>query len=290
MGLGGAGFPTHVKLRIPPDKNVDTLIVNAAECEPYITVDYRECLENSWDILSSIYTLKELFGFKRVVIAAEDNKPEAFKVLKRIADQDLEDDNVVRLMTLKSKYPQGAEKMMVYSATGRKVPPGKLPADVGCVVMNVASVAFIARYLKSGKPLVSRSLTVDGSAIAGFKAEPGKIITGGPMMGLAVINTDIPVLKQNNAILAFADDASKVKKERDCIRCGRCAAACPLSLMPTLIERYTKAKDVERLEKIGVNVCMECGSCAYSCPAAKPLVQYMRLAKQLLREEKSKNA
>ena len=323
VGLGGAGFPTHVKLRIPPDKNVDTLIVNAAECEPYITVDYRECLENSWDILSSIYTLKELFGFKRVVIAAEDNKPEAFTVLKRIADQDLEDDNVVRLMTLKSKYPQGAEKMMVYSATGRKVPPGKLPADVGCVVMNVASVAFIARYLKSGKPLVSRSLTVDGSAIAepknvrvpigmnvgeiidfcggfkeepkkvicgGFKAEPGKIITGGPMMGLAVINTDIPVLKQNNAILAFADDASKVKKERDCIRCGRCAAACPLSLMPTLIERYTKAKDVERLEKIGVNVCMECGSCAYSCPAAKPLVQYMRLAKQLLREEKSKNA
>ena len=309
--FGGAGFPTHVKLRIPPDKNVDTLIVNAAECEPYITVDYRECLENSWDILSSIYTLKELFGFKRVVIAAEDNKPEAFKVLKRIADQDLEDDNVVRLMTLKSKYPQGAEKMMVYSATGRKVPPGKLPADVGCVVMNVASVAFIARYLKSGKPLVSRSLTVDGSAIAepknvrvpigmnvgeiidfcgGFKAEPGKIITGGPMMGLAVINTDIPVLKQNNAILAFADDASRVKKERDCIRCGRCAAACPLSLMPTLIERYTKAKDVERLEKIGVNVCMECGSCAYSCPAAKPLVQYMRLAKQLLREEKSKNA
>ena len=310
VGQGGATFPTHVKISSGLGK-VDYVIINAAECEPYITVDYRECLENSWDILSSIYTLKELFGFKRVVIAAEDNKPEAFKVLKRIADQDLEDDNVVRLMTLKSKYPQGAEKMMVYSATGRKVPPGKLPADVGCVVMNVASVAFIARYLKSGKPLVSRSLTVDGSAIAepknvrvpigmnvgeiidfcgGFKAEPGKIITGGPMMGLAVINTDIPVLKQNNAILAFADDASKVKKERDCIRCGRCAAACPLSLMPTLIERYTKAKDVERLEKIGVNVCMECGSCAYSCPAAKPLVQYMRLAKQLLREEKSKNA
>ena len=311
VGLGGAGFPTHVKLRIPPDKNVDTLIVNAAECEPYITVDYRECLENSWDILSSIYTLKEILGFKRVVIAAEDNKPEAFKVLKAIADRDVAEDNAVRLMTLKSKYPQGAEKMMVLSATGRKVPPGKLPADVGCVVMNVASVAFIARYLKSGKPLVSRSLTVDGSAIAdpknvrvpigmnvgeiidfcgGFKAEPGKIITGGPMMGLAVVNTDIPVLKQNNAILAFADDASKVKKERDCIRCGRCAAACPLSLMPTLVERYIKAKDIDRLEKSGAMVCMECGSCAYSCPAAKPLVQYMRLAKQMLREEKSKNA
>ena len=311
VGLGGAGFPTHVKLNFPPDKNIDTLVVNAAECEPYITVDYRECMENSWDILSGVYALKELLGFKQVIIAAEDNKPEAFKVLGKIADHDADIDDSVKLMVLESKYPQGAEKMMVQSATGRRVPPGKLPADVGCVVMNVASVAFISRYLKTGKPLVSRSLTVDGSAIAepknvrvpvgtdigeiidfcgGFKAEPGKIITGGPMMGLAVINTDIPVLKQNNAILAFADDASKVKKERDCIRCGRCAAACPLSLMPTLIERYTKAKDVERLEKIGVNVCMECGSGAYPCPAAKPLVQYMRLAKQLLREEKSKNA
>ncbi len=157
VGLGGAGFPTHVKLRIPPDKNVDTLIVNAAECEPYITVDYRECLDNSWDILSSIYTIKDILGFKRVVIAAEDNKPEAFKVLKSIADNEVDKDDEVRLMVLKSKYPQGAEKMMVLSATGRKVPPGKLPADVGCVVMNVASVAFIARYLKTGKPLVSRA-------------------------------------------------------------------------------------------------------------------------------------
>ena len=311
VGLGGAGFPTHVKLNFPPDKNIDTLVVNAAECEPYITVDYRECMENSWDILSGVYALKELLGFKQVIIAAEDNKPEAFKVLGKIADHDADIDDSVKLMVLESKYPQGAEKMMVQSATGRRVPPGKLPADVGCVVMNVASVAFISRYLKTGKPLVSRSLTVDGSAIAepknvrvpvgtdigeiidfcgGFKAEPGKIITGGPMMGLAVVNTDIPVLKQNNAILAFADDASKVKKERDCIRCGRCAAACPLSLMPTLVERYIKAKDIDRLEKSGAMVCMECGSCAYSCPAAKPLVQYMRLAKQMLREEKSKNA
>ncbi len=311
VGLGGAGFPTHVKLRIPPDKKVDTLIVNAAECEPYITVDYRECLDNSWDILSSIFTIKEILGIKNVVIAAEDNKPEAFKILKNIADHKLDKDDEIRLMVLKSKYPQGAEKMMVLSATGRKVPPGKLPADVGCIVMNVASVAFIARYLKTGKPLVSRSMTVDGSAIAkpqnvrvpigtnigdiiefcgGFKAEPGKIITGGPMMGLSIIDTNLPVLKQNNAILAFAEGDQKVMKERDCIRCGRCAAACPLSLMPTLIERYTKAKDVERLEKVGVNVCMECGSCAFSCPAGKPLVQYMRLAKQFLREEKSKNA
>ncbi len=310
VGLGGAGFPTHVKLNFPPEKNIDTLVVNAAECEPYITVDYRECIENSWDILSGVYTLKEILGFKQVIIAVEDNKPEAFKVLKRIADNKLDVKDEVKLMTLKSKYPQGAEKMMVQSATGRRVPPGKLPADVGCVVMNVASVAFVSRYLKTGKPLVSRSLTVDGSAIAepknvrvpigtnvgdiidfcgGFKEEPCKIITGGPMMGLAVVGTDIPVLKQNNAILAFAKDDAVLKPEKDCIRCGKCAAACPMSLMPTNIVRAVKTKDAALLDKYGVNVCMECGSCAYACPAGKPLVQHMRMAKSILREEAKKN-
>ncbi len=309
VGLGGAGFPTHVKLNFPQDKGIDTLVINAAECEPYITVDYRECIDNSWNILSAVYTLKEILGFKKVIIAAEDNKPEAFKVLKNIADKDSNDDDVVKLMVLESKYPQGAEKMMVQSATGRKIPPGKLPSDVGCVVMNVASVAYISRYLKSGKPLVSRSLTVDGSAIAepknvrvpigtnigeiidfcgGFKTEPAKIITGGPMMGLAIVGTDLPVLKQNNAILAFDKNDAAIKKETDCIHCGRCAAACPLSLTPTNIMRATKAKDTETMKRIGVNVCMECGSCAYSCPAGIPLVQYMRLAKTILREEASK--
>lgn len=309
VGLGGAGFPTHVKLNFPPDKNIDTLVVNAAECEPYITVDYRECMENSWDILSGVYALKELLGFKQVIIAAEDNKPEAFKVLGKIADHDADIDDSVKLMVLESKYPQGAEKMMVQSATGRRVPPGKLPADVGCVVMNVASVAFISRYLKTGKPLVSRSLTVDGSAIAapknvrvpvgtdigeiidfcgGFKGEPSKILTGGPMMGLAIVGTDLPVLKQNNAILAFTADDAVLKPETDCIRCGRCVAACPMSLMPTNIVKAAKIKDVDALKRAGVTVCMECGSCAFACPAGKPLVQHMRLAKAILREEGNK--
>lgn len=309
VGLGGAGFPTHVKLNFPPDKNIDTLVVNAAECEPYITVDYRECMENSWDILSGVYALKELLGFKQVIIAAEDNKPEAFKVLGKIADHDADIDDSVKLMVLESKYPQGAEKMMVQSATGRRVPPGKLPADVGCVVMNVASVAFISRYLKTGKPLVSRSLTVDGSAIAepknvrvpvgtdigeiidfcgGFKGEPCKILTGGPMMGLAIAGTDLPVLKQNNAILAFTADDAVLKPETDCIRCGRCVAACPMSLMPTNIVKAAKIKDVDALKRAGVTVCMECGSCAFACPAGKPLVQHMRLAKAILREEGNK--
>ena len=164
VGLGGAGFPTHVKLNVPADKPVDTLIINAAECEPYITVDYRECLDNSWDVFNGVHLVKDMLGVKHVVIAVEDNKPDAIKILERIAEKQ-DDKDIVKVMPLKSKYPQGAEKMMVLSATGRKVPPGKLPADVGCVVLNVASAAFISRYCKSGKPLVSRSLTVDGSAI-----------------------------------------------------------------------------------------------------------------------------
>ncbi len=309
VGLGGAGFPTHVKLAFPPDKGIDTLVINAAECEPYITVDYRECIDNSWDILSAVYMIKEMFDFKKVIIAVEDNKPEAFRILKRIADDSEDINDEVKLMVLKSRYPQGAEKMMVQSATGRKVPPGKLPADVGCVVMNVASVAFISRYIKTGKPLVSRSLTVDGSAIrepknvrvpigtnigeiidfcGGFSADPCKLIMGGPMMGVAIVGTDFPILKQNNAILAFAEGDAILKKETDCIRCGSCASACPLSLTPTNIVRSVKAKDVDALNRMGAMVCMECGSCAFSCPAGKPLVQYMRLAKSMIREEAAK--
>lgn len=307
VGLGGAGFPTHVKLRFPEGK-IDTLIVNAAECEPYITVDYRECIENSWDILSGIKILKEIFNIPKVVIAVEKNKPMAIKILSAIAAQEEHDKDEIKVMKLKSIYPQGAEKIMIYSATGRKVPPGKLPSDVGCVVMNVASVAFIARYVKTGKPLVSRSLTVDGSAIAkpanvrvpigmnvgeiidfcgGFSVPPHKIITGGPMMGLAVMSTDIPVMKQNNAILAFSEKDG-LKKETDCISCGRCAAACPLSLRPGVITTIAKTGDAERLKGVGADVCMECGSCAFSCPAGRPLVQNMRLAKTIIREASKK--
>ncbi|MBO4894230.1 MAG: electron transport complex subunit RsxC [Clostridia bacterium] len=309
VGLGGAGFPSFIKLSFKDEQHIDTLVVNAAECEPYITVDYRECLDNSWDIVSSIDILCSLFEFKNVIIAVEDNKPDVFGVLRDVASaHDIHHSNV-KLMTLKSKYPQGAEKMIVQSATGRKVPPGKLPADVGCVVMNVGSVAFLSRYLKTGKPLVSRSLTIDGSAIAnpmnvrapigtnigelidfcgGFKEEPCKIILGGPMMGHAIVSTNHPTCKQNNAILAFAKDDTILKPERDCIRCGRCAQVCPINLMPTLITRYTKAKDVAALKAAGVNVCMECGSCSFACPAGKPLVQHMRLAKAMVKEADAK--
>ena len=309
VGLGGAGFPSFVKITVSPDKPIDTLVVNAAECEPYITVDYRECLENSWNIMNGVYMLSELLGLKRVVIAVEDNKPEAIKILKNIADQDIDKGNIVRLMTLKSRYPQGAEKMLVLSATGRKVPAGKLPADVGCIVMNVGSVAFVARYLATGKPLVSRTVTVSGDCIknpmnirvpigtsmkdiidfcGGFTAEPAKILSGGPMMGTAITDLNVPLLKSNNAVLAFTKKGAGLKKETQCIHCGRCHAACPMGLMPTNIEKYALLKDAETLTKMGTMVCMECGSCAYSCPGGKPLVQYMRLAKSVIREAAKK--
>lgn len=308
VGLGGAGFPTHVKLNFKQDIGIDTLIINAAECEPYITVDYRECLDNSWDVFNGIHLVKDMLGFKKCIIAVEDNKPEAIKILERIAEKDDERDEI-KVMPLKSKYPQGAEKMMVLSATGRKIPPGKLPSDVGCVVMNVTTTAFISRYIKTGKPLVSRSLTVDGSAVVnpqnvrvpigteidyiiktcgGYAEEPVKIVTGGPMMGAAIVDTHAPILKNNNAILVLGKSDISIKHETDCIRCGRCAKACPLSLMPTIIEKYAKARRAEALRDAGAMVCMECGSCAFSCPAGRPLVQIMRNAKQVLREEAPK--
>ena len=305
VGLGGAGFPTHVKLNVPEDKKIDTLIINAAECEPYITVDYREALDNSWDVLSGVYTLAEILKIENVVIAVEDNKPEAIKILKAVQKQSDTDQRLTTIMTLKSKYPQGAEKMIVYSATGRKVPLGGLPSDVGCIVMNIATVAFISRYLKTGKPLISRSLTIDGSAIkepknvrvpigtkisevidfcGGFLEEPKKILMGGPMMGVAICEVDAPILKQNNAILAFKKD--DVKEELPCVKCGKCVEACPMNLVPSFLKKATDLKDTDKLKKLGITACMECGCCSYSCPSGIPLVQHMRLAKQYLREEK----
>ena len=307
VGLGGAGFPSHVKFHISPDKPIDTLVINAAECEPYITVDYRECVDNTLYIIKSIHLIKQYLGIKNAVIAVEDNKPKAIEMLKQVADK--VGDGSIKVMQLKSRYPQGAEKMIVYSATGRKIPFGKLPADVGCIVMNVASTAFIGRYLETGKPLVSRSLTVDGSAIVhpqnvrvpigtnlneliefcgGFKGELGKVIAGGPMMGTSLCSTNVPIIKSYNAVLAFSKDDKLIKPETDCIRCGRCSEACPMGLMPTNIMRSVKAKDIEGLKKSSVMACMQCGTCAYSCPAGKPLVQYLVLAKDMLREESGK--
>ena len=308
VGLGGAGFPSHVKFALSPDKPIDTIVVNAAECEPHITVDYRECVDNTLYIIRSLMIIKEQLNIPHAVIAVEDNKPAAIEKLQKVAEE--VGDGSIKVMALKSKYPQGAEKMIVYSATGRKIPLGKLPADIGVIVMNVTSTAFIGRYLETGKPLVSRSLTVDGSAIikpqnvrvpigtslnelidfcGGFKPDLDKVIAGGPMMGTALVNTDVPIIKSYNAVLAFSKGTIPEKPDNNCIRCGRCSQVCPMGLMPTNIMRSVKARDFDGLKQSNVIACMQCGTCAYACPAGRPLVQYVVLAKDMLREEGAKN-
>lgn len=308
VGLGGAGFPTHVKFAFKEDVEVDTLIINAAECEPYITVDYRECVDHTDTILFGLEKLQNVFKFKHIYIGIEDNKSTAFRVIgEALKGTSIED--VTKLVVLPSQYPQGAEKVLIYSVTGKQVPPGKLPADVGCVVMNVQTVSSLGKFFKTGEPLVSRSLTVDGTAIdeaknllvplgtqvkeiidycGGFKNEPYKVLFGGPMMGFALEDIEIPVLKNNNAILAFSKVAAKIKTTRACIRCGRCVQACPMNLEPTYLEKMAHLGDAEKLSNAGVMVCMECGSCAYACPSGRPLVQYMRLGKTIVREAGAK--
>ena len=304
VGLGGAGFPPHIKLNPKNVDEVDTLIINAAECEPYITTDYRECLENSWDIVSGVQTVMEFLDVRRTIIAIENNKPAAIAELSKIAAGVSTSNRAVTVKALPARYPQGAEKVLIDACTGRRVPPGKLPADAGCVVMNVTSVAFLSRYLKTGLPLVDKRLTVDGSAIevpqnvravigtpiadllafCGLKAEVTKLLMGGPMMGLAMMSDQMPVLKQNNAILAFSAADATLPEPTDCIRCGRCVAACPMHLVPPTLVGAFKRGDREALVRNGLATCMECGCCSYSCPANRPLVQTLRLAKAELRK------
>ena len=310
VGLGGAGFPTHVKINVPEGKNVDTLIINCAECEPYITTDNREAIENTDNVINGIVLVMRMLKLERAVIGIENNKPEAIKVLKNALSvcKDKEAERIC-VLTLKSRYPQGAEKVIVKAVTGRVVPVGKLPIDTGCIVMNITSVGFISSYIRTGIPLISKRITVDGSAVTepknvivpigtpikdviefcgGYKGKCLKLISGGPMMGTALESDDFPILKQNNAVLAFDEKDAALHRATDCIRCGRCAASCPFSLMPASIEKAVKMRDKDKLKKLGVTDCMECGSCAYNCPAHRPLVQIIHQGKQILTHNRKK--
>ncbi len=303
VGLGGAGFPAHIKLSPSKDKPLDTLIINAAECEPFITSDYRECMENYDDILEGVYLIKKLLNIKNVIIGVEDNKPKAIKKLFEIVSDKADTDDTVKLMKLKSKYPQGAEKVLIYSATKRKLPLGKLPSDIGCIVMNVTSVSFINKYLKTGMPLVSKRITVDGNAVKEpknlivpigtpicevldfCKAEGyTKVMMGGPMMGLSIYDTSLPILKQNNAILAFSGKMGETKPITECIRCGRCLRGCPMNLTPSKVEGEIKNPSIDALNALNVMHCIECGSCSFICPAGRPLTASMRIAKNEVRK------
>ena len=298
VGLGGAGFPAHIKLN-PKDK-IEYLCINAAECEPYITADVREIMENHENVLYGISQVMKYVGIDKALIGIEDNKPEAIKLMQEKTAQM----SNVEVVSLPSRYPQGAEKVLIEQCTGRQVPPGKLPSDVGCIVMNVASAGFLGGYLKNGIPLTTKRVTVDGSAITeaknvrvpigapikdiiafcgGYKGTPAKLISGGPMMGTALMTDDFPVLKQNNAFLAFDEAEAKSLEPTACISCGRCVNACPMNLMPTKLEAATIYKRVDDLKKYSVMTCMECGCCAFVCPANRKLVQSMRIGKAILR-------
>ena len=306
VGLGGAGFPTHVKLNPKNRDQIDTIIINAAECEPYIVTDYRECMENSWDIISGIRTVMTFLGASRAIIGIESNKPAAIAVLSHMAATINDPRRSITVKALRTRYPQGAEKVLISECTGRIVPAGGLPADVGCIVMNVTSVAKLRRYLKTGTPLIRKRLTVAGSAVekpmnlrtwigtpvqdvlnfVGLKKPVRKLLYGGPMMGLALMDPELPVLKQNNAIVALAEEDVQETPASTCIRCGRCVDVCPMSLMPTSITKAYMAKDTDALRRLSTMTCMECGCCTFSCPAHRPILQTIRMAKDILRTAK----
>ena len=311
VGLGGAGFPTSVKLTPKNLGEIDTLVLNGAECEPYITSDTRTMLDDAEYIKKGVTIIKKYSEIKSVVIGIEKNKPECIAKLSEV----FASDDSVTIAVLPTGYPQGAEKILIYNATGRVVPEGGLPSDVGMIVMNVTTIAYLAKYIETGMPLVEKCVTVDGSAIAepknlivpvgtsvedviaaagGSKCDPGKIMFGGPMMGIAVYDRSAPVQKNCNAIVALSKEDSKPPKVNPCIHCGRCVSACPMGLNPTVYAKTlgldNAAERAERLDEAKINLCIECGSCSYVCPSKRPLVENNKLAKADLRDYRAAEA
>ncbi|MEI0559236.1 electron transport complex subunit RsxC [Brachyspira intermedia] len=300
VGMGGATFPTHVKVDGAAKGNADTLIINGVECEPYITSDYRLMIEYTQDLFKGIEILRKIIpSVKRTIIGIENNKPKAIEEMAKIGKE-----HNVEVMPLRLRYPQGAEKMLIEATTGRIVPVSKLPMDVGVIVVNIATLYAIYEAVAKNKPLIERLVTVSGDAIkehknvwlplgtpishvveecGGITAENVLILSGGPMMGAAIPNLEQCVNKGTNSLLFLDKDKLPKEVEYPCIKCGRCGNACPLHLSPTELAHTAKAKIKDKLNDLDIATCFECGCCTYICPSKIPLVQWIRFGKDLLR-------
>ena len=295
VGMGGAAFPTHVKLSPPPEKNIDTLIVNGAECEPFLTADHRLMLTRTEEALTGIAIAAKILKVSRIFVGVEDNKMDAIEKMAEAAAK-----FKITVVPLHVKYPQGAEKQLIYALTGRQVLEGGLPMDVGCVVMNIGTAAAVHDAVVLGHPLIERVTTVTGTPVVdpanylvrigtpirkllelsgGVKENPAKVIMGGPMMGFAQSNIDVPVAKNSSGVLLMAPEEIEQFESNPCIRCSRCVKACPMNLLVPTLSTMIEAGEFAMAEHNYVMDCVECGTCAYICPAKRPLVQHFRRAK-----------
>ena len=306
VGMGGAGFPTHVKLLPKEPDKIEFIIANCAECEPYLTADYRRMLENPEELIGGMKIVLRLFDHAKGILGVEDNKPDCIQKLKELT----KDEERIEVMPLKTKYPQGGERQLIYATTGRSINSKMLPADAGCIVDNVETLVAINRAVKEGKPVMDRIFTVTGDAVAnpgnfeycigmsyaeileeagGFKEDPEKMISGGPMMGFAVFSLEIPTTKTSSSLLCFKKDDVSASEVTACINCGRCVSVCPEQIVPSRLAKMSQFHDSESFERWNGMECIECGSCSYICPAKRPLAQYIKtMKKQILAERRKK--
>ncbi|MDA8213893.1 MAG: electron transport complex subunit RsxC [Nitrospiraceae bacterium] len=301
VGMGGAAFPAHVKLSPPKEKPVDVVILNGAECEPYLTADYRLMLERPQDVVEGLKILMRILGVNKGFIGIENNKPDAVEAMKKAASGE----GNIQICALEVKYPQGAEKMLIRATVGREVPPRGLPMDVGVVVQNIGTAVAIYEAARYGKPLIERIVTVTGEGIkepknlmvkigtlvsdlieecGGLKSEVAKVVSGGPMMGFAMYSLDVPVTKGTSGVLVLPEEGVIHAEDfGPCIRCGRCIDICPMGLMPSMLSVLSERGFYEETKDYNLFDCFECGSCTYVCPSKRPIVQLIRLAKSLVK-------